>query len=170
MSELRFYVIAATIALLNPTDTNAQPCPVAKLNPTSWVRHQSADFGIELLAAPVFRAVEWSSRSDSTSLRFSLWQDASTRIEFLGSTHWSAKTVTKARGPSCTVRTSAADVRLKIWRSVGGLPDGRDTTYFNAGGDLVLPGKPRMIVWLHAHDSVTLLSQLQMFQTLRLLK
>ena len=88
----------------------------------------------------------------------------------MGSADRRAVNIAALRGPSCTINTAAGNFRLKTWRHIGMQHNGRDTTYFNAGGEIRLPDRPPMFVKLTAHDSVTLLGNLQMLQTLQLLK
>ena len=57
---------AALFINLSAVTTHARPCPVANSSQNGWVRHESREFGIEMLAPPSFRKVNWSSRSDST--------------------------------------------------------------------------------------------------------
>ena len=101
---------------------------------------------------------------------FSLWKSAATRLDFVGPTHRTAETVRLATGNECTMKTAAGSFALKVWRSIGVQFNGRDTTYFDAGGEITLPGRPRMYVKVTAHDSLTLLNNLQILQTLTLLK
>ena len=170
MTLRRVYASAALLTALSAATTYGQRCPVAKSSQTDWVRHESRAFGVEILAPPSFHQVNWSSRSDSTSALFSLWKNAATMMDFAGSTHDIAAKVTSAKGITCVLKTTAGSLRLKVWRWIGTQYDGRDTTYFDAGGEITLPGRPRMFVQLSAHDSVTLLGNLQMLQTLKLLK
>jgi hypothetical protein len=170
MRTIRRYASVALLSALGADTVRGQPCPVAQLSQAGWVRHQSRDFGIEMLAPPSFDRKNWSSRSDSTSALFSLWKDAATTVDFAGPAHWISGRVREATGTACVLKTAAGSLRLKVWRWIGGQSNGRDTTYFDAGGDITLPGRPRMFVKLTAHDSVTLLGNLQMLQTLKLLK
>ncbi|MEP6779271.1 MAG: hypothetical protein ABJC26_05220 [Gemmatimonadaceae bacterium] len=170
MKMLRLYASAALLTALSAATTYGQPCPVATSSQSGWVRHESREFGIEMLAPLSFDRMNWSSRSDSTSLLFSLWKDAATTVDFAGPTHRIAKYVGSAKGTACVLKTAAGSLRLKVWRWIGGQYDGRDTTYFDAGGEITLPGRPRMFVKLTAHDSLTLLVNLQMLQTLKVLK
>lgn len=171
MRKLRLYVSAALLTAVSASTTHGQRCPVATLNQTDWVRHESLELGVEMLAPPSFRNVNWSSRSDSTSpAPFSLWKNAATTVDFVGPTDRRAVNIGLAKGTACVLKTASGSVRLKMWRSIGGQYNGRDTTYFDAGGEITLPGRPRMFVQLSAHDSVTLLGNIQMLQTLKLLK
>ena len=160
----------AALLLCAPATTYGQSCPVAKASQAGWVRHESPEFGIAISGPPSFDQVDWASRSDSSSPLYSLWQDAATTVDFTGPTNWRAENIRAVTGPSCLMKTAAGTFRLKTWRHIGMQHNGRDTTYFNAGGEIKLAGRLPMFVKLTAHDSVDLLGNLQMLQTLRLLK
>lgn len=148
----------------------AQPCPVARARQSDWVRHESPEFGIAISGPPSFDQVDWASRSDPSSPLFSVWKNAATTIDFVGPTDRRAVNIIAVTGSSCLMKTAAGSFRLKMWRHIGRQYNGRDTTYFDAGGEIKLPGRRPMFVTLTAHDSVTLLGNLQMLQTLQLLK
>ena len=170
LKMLRLYTSAALLTALSVATVHAQRCPVANSSQTGWVRQESREFGIEMLAPPSFDRMNWSSRSDSTSPLFSLWKNAATTVDFVGPTDMRADNIGRAKGTACVLKTAAGSLRLQVWRWIGVQYDGRDTTYFSAGGEVTLPGRPRMFVKLTAHDSLTLLGNLQMLQTLKLLK
>lgn len=170
MRILRLLALAVLLTALSANSMHAQQCPVAKSSQAGWVRHESGEFGIEMHAPPSFRNVNWSSRSDSTSPLFSLWKNAATTVDFVGPTDRRAVNIGLAKGTVCVLKTAAGSVRLKVWRWIGTQYDGRDTTYFDAGGEITLHGRSRMFVKLTAHDSVTLLGNLEILQTLKLLK
>ena len=170
MKKLRLAASALLLTALSAAPTYGQRCPVANSSQAGWVRHESQEFGIAVLAPPSFDRMNWSSRSDSTSPLFSLWKNAATTVDFVGPTDRRAVNIGLAKGTACVLKTAAGSARLKMWRSIGGQYNGRDTTYFDAGGEITLPGRRRMFVKLSAHDSVTLLGNLQMLQTLKLLK
>ena len=171
MCALRRMVSAVLVTALSGGTTHGQACPVATLSQSDWVRHESREFGIEILAPPSFDRPNWSSRSDTTTRApFSLWKSAVTRVDFGDPTSMMVASVGRAIGPECILNTAAGSLRLKIWRWIGRQYNGRDTTYFDAGGEITLPGRPRIFVKLAAHDSVTLLGNLQILQTLKVLK
>ena len=160
----------ATLSVFTFATTYSQSCPVAKASQSNWVNHESRKFGIAILGPPSFREIDWSNRSDSTSPLFSLWEDAATTLDFVGPTDGAAETIVRTTGTACVMKTAAGSFRLKMWRHIGVQYNGRDTTYFDAGGEIKLSGRRRIFVKLTAHDSVTLLGNLQILQTLRLLK
>lgn len=160
----------AVLSIFNFAILSAQACPVATSSQSDWVRHESWEFGFEISGPPSFERINLSSRSDSTSSAFSLWKNAATRVDFVGPTHASADGIRRATGTACTLKTAAGSFQLIIRRSIGVQYNGRDTTYFHAGGEISLPLGRRMLVELTAHDSLALLGNLQVLQTLRLLK
>ena len=171
MRMFRLHASAALLTALSAATAYGQPCPVANSSQTGWVRHESREFGIEMLAPPSFDRMNWSNRSDTTSSPpFSLWKNAVTTVNIAGPTNMLVDNVGRAKGTACVLKTVAGSLRLKMWRLIGAQHNGRDTTYFSAGGEITLPGRPRMVVKLTAHDSVTLLGNLQMLQTLKLFK
>jgi len=167
--SLHFATFAAPTSFAFAT-TYAQPCPVAKAKQSDWVRHESTEFGVAISGPPSFEQVDWASRSDPTSPLFSLWKNAATTVEIVSPTDRRAVNSGLVKGASCVLKSAAGTFRLKLWRSIGVQYNGRDTTYFDAGGEVRLPGRPPMFVIVSAHDSVTLLGNLQMLQTLKLLK
>lgn len=167
--SLHLATLAAPTALAFAT-THAQACPVAKASQADWVRHESPEFGIAISGPPSFDQVDWASRSDLSSPLFSLWKNAATTVDFVGPADRRAVNIIAVMGSSCLMKTAAGSFRLKMWRHIGRQYNGRDTTYFDAGGEIKLPGRRKMFVTLTAHDSVTLLGNLQMLQTLLLLK
>ncbi len=171
LSAVRLHLAALTaLTVLAFATTDAQSCPVATARQTDWVRHESAEFGVAISGPPSFEQVDWASRSDSSSPLFSLWQDAVTTVDFVGPTDRRAVNIIAVTGSSCLMKTAAGSFRLKMYRHIGRQYNGRHTTYFDAGGEIKLPGRRPMFVKLTAHDSVTLLGNLQMLQTLKLLK
>lgn len=161
------FALVALIAIATATTATAQSCPDATASRLPWLEHEGRAFGLAIRAPLSFRPKRWENRSDTTSLEFSLWENAVTTIDFSDPTHWLARDVTRAQGDSCTLGTRAGAVRRKLWRITAVLPGPRDTTYFRAGGELRLPKHPRVLVLVTAGDSLALLRNLQILQTLR---
>ncbi len=169
MMTFRFAtLVALSTAVVAPAQ--AQLCPVATTNEASWARHQSRDFGIEISGPTSFVPKDWPNRSDPSAPMFSLWANAATTLDFVGPKDRTAEQIRGVTGQGCVLTTAAGPVRLKMWRHVGVQYNGRDTTYFDAGAEIILAGRPPMFVKLTAHDSLTLLGNLQILQTLKPLK
>ncbi len=164
--------IAALVAYFatDVTTVDTQPCPVAAISMATWVRHQNRDFGIEISGPPSFVPKDWPNRSDPSAILFSLWANAATTLDFVGPSDRTADQIRTIPGAGCVLTTAVGPVRLKLWRHVGVQYNGRDTTYFDAGGEVALPGRAPMFVKVTAHDSLTLLHNLQILQTLKSLK
>lgn len=100
-------------------------------------------------------------------LPFAVWKDAATRLEFHSPASHEGTQILQASGTACILKTEAGSLRLRIWRSIGYQYTGRDTTYFNASGELRQRGRPYVVLHTIAHDSVGLLENLQILQTMR---
>ena len=164
---LTTFRIATLLALALAATASAQPCPVATASMDGWVRHQNREFGLEILGPPSFAPKDWPNRLDPSIALFSLWANAATTVDFVGPTDRTAEHIRSVTGAGCVLTTAAGPVRLKMWRHLGVQYNGRDTTYFDAGGEITLLGRPPMFVGLSAHDSLTLLGSLQILQTLK---
>lgn len=152
----------------------AQPCPTATVARTWWGHHADTRYAVEIWAPRSYRTVNFNNRvsnnpspADTIPLPFAVWKNAATRLEFHSPTSYEAAAVLRFTGSICTLKTEAGDLRLMIWRSIGKQYTGRDTTYFNASGEIRQPGLPNVVVHLIAHDSLGLLDNLQILQTLR---
>jgi hypothetical protein len=151
-----------------------QPCPTATASTFWWIRHSDYRYAVEISAPRTYRTVNtnrqgsnYHSPDDSLPLPFFVWRDAATRLEFHDPMSYDATAVLRFTGPTCILTTESGDLRLMIWRSIGKQYTGRDTTYFNASGELRQPGLPHVVVHTIAHDSVGLLENLQILQTMR---
>lgn len=147
------------------------PCPKATSSDTFWPRYENADYGISLSAPWSYRRINFNSGSDTTvAFPFSLWKNAVTRVEFFSPRSFEAEGLRTSVGRSCDLRTEIGDLRMVTWRSIGKLYDGRDTTNFNARGEIRYAGKLIAVIHLSSLDSLSLLDNLQILQTIRRLK
>lgn len=167
-------VLGITVSPAVASQLYAQECPTATAARTGWSRHADARYAVEISAPSSYRTVNFNRRgSNYDSLAgsipqpFAVWKTAATRLEFHSPTSYEAEAVLRFTGPIWTLKTEAGNLQLMIWRSIGKQYTGRDTTYFNASGEIRQPGLPHVVVHLIAHDSVGLLENLQILQTLR---
>jgi hypothetical protein len=147
------------------------PCPKATSSTAVWPSLENEDYGIAISAPLSYRRINFASRSDTTiASPFSLWKNAVTRVDFFSHRSYDADTVRDPAGHACVLRTEIGDLRVVIWRSIGKLYDGRDTTHFNARSEIRRAGKAIAVIRLSSLDSLTLLDNLQILQTIRRLK
>ena len=161
------------IALLLTRSAGAQvvPCPVPPEPSAPWMLHKSPEFGIAISAPIEFERKNFSSRSDSTHPRFSLWKTAVTTVDIVDASSWEAEPVIQTKHRSCVLRTRTGDVQVLLWRQPGQIRSGGDTLfYFEAGTVITVPGRRPFVARFSASDSVKLLGVLQILRTVEPLK
>ncbi len=156
---------------------HSQPCPAATAPRFWWGRHTGEGYAIEIRAPRSFTTINYSRRgsnlngaADTIPFPFVVSKTAVTRLGFYSPTAREVLAIRNVTGRTCMLQTAAGELRLIIWRRKDYLHDGRDTTHFNAWGDIRNPGMPHVVVHVTARDSLGLLENLQVLQTMRRLK